>query len=62
MAPAIPSRHGFYDECLLGPVKFSLRLSHRTECGACDDADMPEALPDLRLVHDYGKEWSRGGG
>jgi len=23
-APAVPSRHGFYDECLHGPVKFSL--------------------------------------
>jgi CubicO group peptidase (beta-lactamase class C family) len=24
MAPAIPSRHGFFDECLRGPAKFSL--------------------------------------
>jgi CubicO group peptidase (beta-lactamase class C family) len=24
MAPAIPARHGFYDECFRGPVKFSL--------------------------------------
>jgi len=43
MAQAIPSRHGFYDECLLGPVKFSLGLSHRADCRACDDVDMREA-------------------
>ena len=24
MAPAIPSRHGFFDECFRGPMKFSL--------------------------------------
>ena len=24
MAPAIPSRHGFFDECLRGPAEFSL--------------------------------------
>src|SRR4029079_14445881 len=24
IAPAVPSRHGFFDECLRGPAKFSL--------------------------------------
>src|SRR6185369_11645545 len=24
IAPALPSRHGFFDECLRGPAKFSL--------------------------------------
>jgi CubicO group peptidase (beta-lactamase class C family) len=31
MAPAIPSRHGFYDECLHGPVKFSLGFMKPSE-------------------------------
>ena len=31
MAPAIPSRHGFYDECLRGPAKFSLGFMKPSE-------------------------------
>ncbi len=31
MAPAIPSRHGFFDECLRGPAKFSLGFMRPSE-------------------------------
>ena len=30
-APAVPSRHGFYDECLRGPAKFSLGFMKPSE-------------------------------
>lgn len=30
-APAIPSRHGFFDECLRGPAKFSLGFMKPSE-------------------------------
>lgn len=30
-APAIPSRHGFYDECLRAPVQFSLGFMKPSE-------------------------------
>ena len=30
-APAIPSRHGFYDECFRGPAKFSLGFMKPSE-------------------------------
>jgi CubicO group peptidase (beta-lactamase class C family) len=30
-APAVPSRHGFYDECLRAPVRFSLGFMQPNE-------------------------------
>jgi CubicO group peptidase (beta-lactamase class C family) len=45
-APAIPARHGFFDECLRGPAKFSLgfmKPSDRFRFGHADAFGAPGA-------------------
>ena len=63
MAPAVPSRHGFFDECLSGPVQFSLGFMKPSETFPFGHAgafgapgaggSMGYADPDARIGYGY---------
>ena len=74
MAPAIPSRHGFFDECFDGPAKFSLGFMKPSESvplrpcqrvrsagsGRLDGLRRPRGRHRLRLRHEPDGHAPRG--